>query len=276
LAFGFPAGAFQLSSGFFTGLGAALLIATYDYWGAYNINFLGAEVRDPGRTIPRAIVWSVALVAVLYLLMNTSVLGTMPWQELVGQAGENARLSVAAVVVQRAYGALAGRIVALLVVWTAFASVYALLLGYSRVPYAAALDGNYFHVFARVHPRHRIPNVSLLMLAAVSIVFCMLQLVDLVAALVVIRILLQFLLQQVGLIVLRRTQPELERPFRVWLYPLPPLVAIAGFLYILFSRPNFAREIFFAMVVVLTGTATYMVRAGRRREWPFAQQRMHE
>jgi amino acid transporter len=269
LAFGFPPGAFTPSRGFFTGLGAALLIATYDYWGAYNINFLGAEVREPGRTIPRAIVWSVALVAVLYLLLNTSVLGTMPWQELVGQAGANARLSVAAVVVQRAYGALAGRIVALLVMWTAFASAYALLLGYSRVPYAAALDDNYFRIFARVHPRHRIPHVSLLMLAGVSMVFCMLQLADLVAALVVIRILLQFLLQQVGVMVLRHTQPELPRPFRIWLYPLPPLVAIAGFLYILFSRPNFARELFFALAVVLTGTATYLLRSYRRREWPF-------
>ena len=192
--------------------------------------------------------------AALYLLMNTSVLGTMPWQELIGQAGANARLSVAAVVVQGHTARWRGRMVALLVVWTAFASVYALLLGYSRVPYAAALDDNYFRIFARVHPRHRIPNVSLLMLAGVSMVFCMLQLVDLVAALVVIRILLQFLLQQVGVMVLRRTQPDMERPFRIWLYPLPPLVAIAGFLYILFSRPHFAREIFFAMVVVLTGT----------------------
>ncbi len=269
LAFGFPEGAFTPNTEFFTGLGAALLIATYDYWGAYNINFLGAEVRDPGRTIPRAIVWSVALVGVLYLLLNTSVLGTMPWQEL---AHEPAKLSVAAVVVQRAYGPVAGNVVALLVVWTAFASVYALLLGYSRVPYAAALDGNYFKVFARVHPRHRIPNVSLLMLAGVSMIFCMLQLADLVAALVVIRILLQFLLQQVGVMVLRRTQPELERPFRIWLYPLPPVVAIVGFLYILFSRPHFARELFFATVVVLTGTATYMLRAYKRREWPFRQQ----
>jgi APA family basic amino acid/polyamine antiporter len=113
-------------------------------------------------------------------------------------------------------------------------------------------------------------------LAGVSMLFCMLQLADLVAALVVIRILLQFLLQQVGVMVLRRTQPELERPFRIWLYPLPPVVAIAGFLYILFARPHFAREIFFAMVVVLTGTATYMVRAQRRREWPFAQEPMHK
>jgi amino acid transporter len=271
LAFGFPAGAFRLSGGFFTGLGAALLIATYDYWGAYNICFLGAEVRDPGRTIPLAIIWSVGLVAALYLLMNTSVLGSMPWQELIGQAGTNARLSVAAVVVQRASGRLAGEVVAVLVVWTAFASVYALLLGYSRVPYAAALDDNYFRIFAHVHPRHRIPNVSLLMLTGVSMIFCVLQLADLVAALVVIRILLQFLLQQVGVMVLRHTQPGLNRPFRIWLYPLPPLVAIAGFLYILFSRPHFAREIFFAMVVVLTGTATYLLRARQRREWPFTQ-----
>ena len=166
---------------------------------------------------------------------------------------------------------LPGGVVAALVVWTAFSSVYALLLGYSRVPYAAALDDNYFRVFARVHPRHRIPHVSLLMLAGVAMLFCMLQLVDLVAALVVIRILLQFLLQQVGVMVLRHTQPQLHRPFRLWLYPLPPLVAITGFLYILFSRPNFTRELFFAMIVVLTGTASYLPRAYRRREWPFAQ-----
>jgi basic amino acid/polyamine antiporter, APA family len=274
LAFDFPPDAFRPSIGFFTGLGAALLIATYDYWGAYNINFLGAEVRDPGRTIPRAIVWSVALVAVLYLSLNTSVLGTMPWQELIGQAGANARLSVAAVVVQRAYGALAGRIIALLVMWTAFASVYALLLGYSRVPYAAAMDDNYFRVFARVHPRHRIPHVSLLMLTGVAMLFCMLQLADLVAALVVIRILLQFLLQQVGVMVLRHTQPDLPRPFKIWFYPLPPIVAIVGFLYILFSRPNFARELFFALAVVLTGTATYMIRSYKRREWPFVRRNL--
>jgi amino acid transporter len=178
---------------------------------------------------------------------------------------------VVAVPLQSGYGSIAGRIIALLVVWTAFASVYALLLSYSRVPYAAALDGNYFRVFARVHPRHRFPNVSLLVLGAVSIIFCVFQLVDLLAALVVIRILLQFLLQQVGLIVLRRTQPQMERPFRVWLYPFPPLIAIAGFLYILFARPAFERELFFAFLIVLTGSVLYLARAAKRHEWPFAQ-----
>lgn len=268
-AFSFPAGAFAPSLGFFEGLGTATLIATYDYWGAYNICFLGGEVRNPGYTIPRAILWSVGLVAALYLMMNISVLGVLPWQWMVGAAGANARLSVIAFFMQSVYGNLAGRIVALFVVWTAFASVYALLLSYSRVPYAAALDGNYFRAFARVHPRHRFPNVSLLVLGAVSTLFCIFQLIDLLAALVVIRILLQFLLQQVGLIVLRHTRPEMERPFRVWLYPFPPLIACAGFLYILFARPAFARELFFAFLIVLTGSALYLVRAAKRREWPF-------
>jgi APA family basic amino acid/polyamine antiporter len=267
LAFHFESGAFALSRTFFAGLGSALLIATYDYWGAYSICFVGGEVRDPGRTIPRAILWSVALVAVLYMLMNTSVLGLIPWRELT-EAGD-AKLSVAAVVMRRVYGAFAGEIIAVLVIWTAFASVYALLLAYSRVPYAAAIDGNYFRVFARLHPRYLFPNVSLLVLAGVSLAFCMLQLVDLVAALVVIRILLQFLLQHVGVMVLRRTQPEMNRPFRIWLYPLPPIIAMIGFLYILFSRPHFGQEVFFAAIVAVTGTILYMLRARARGEWPF-------
>ena len=270
LAFGFPPGAFHPSRGFFEGLGAAMLITTYDYWGAYNICFLGGEVRNPGRTIPRAVLWSITLVAALYLLMNISVMGVMPWQELSGQAGSDARLSVVAVFMQRVYGVMAGRGIALLIIWTAFASVYSLLLGYSRVPYAAALDGNYFSIFARVHPRFKFPNVSLLALGGMAMLFCVLQLADLIAALVVVRILLQFLLQQVGLIVLRYKQPELARPFRVWLYPLPPLLAILGFAYILFSRPAFQRELYFAAVLVVVGSILYIVRARSRQEWPFA------
>ena len=270
LAFGFPPGAFQLSSGIFYRAGRGVADCHLRLLGRLQHKFSG---RRGAR--------SRANDSASHRVVGGAGGGSLPADEyeragddavagIIGQAGANARLSVAAVVVQRAYGAVAGRIVAALVVWTAFASVYALLLGYSRVPYAAALDDNYFRIFAHVHPRHRIPNVSLLMLAGVSMVFCVLQLGDLVAALVVIRILLQFLLQQVGVMVLRHTQPEMERPFRIWFYPLPPLVAIAGFLYILFSRPHFAREIFFAMVVVLTGTVTYLLRAWRRREWPFS------
>jgi basic amino acid/polyamine antiporter, APA family len=260
-AFDMPGGAFRLSVPFFQGLGAALLISTYDYWGAYNICFLGGEVREPERTIPRAILISVAAVAALYLLLNVSVLGVIPWRELTTPGATNAKLSVAAVLMERTYGVWAGRAIAGLVIWTAFASVYTLLLGYSRVPYAAACDGGFFRCFARLHPRFQFPYISLLVLAAVTTMFCTLQLVDIVSALVVVRIVLQFLLQQIGVIVDRVRHPLRKRPFRMWLYPLPALMSIVGFLYILFGRANFGRDIVLALAIVILGTIFYGLRS---------------
>ena len=269
-AFDFPAGAFTPSQAFFTGLGSAMMIATYDYWGYYNVCFLGGEVKDPGRTIPRALLLSIALVGALYLVMNVSILGVVPWRELAGTGQGTAARAPIALFMARIHGTWAANCVTVLVLWTAFASVFALLLGYSRVPYAAALDGNYFRVMARLHPRHRFPTASLLALAAVASLACFLSLADVIAALVVIRIALQFLVQAVGVIVLRVRRPELPRPFRMWLYPLPAVVASAGFVFILLNRHNAARELRYATVVLLVGLAIYLTRAWRRRDWPFA------
>ncbi len=267
-AFDFPAGAFTLSSGFFTGMGAAMLIATYDYWGYYNVCFLGGEVKDPGRNIPRALILSIVAVAAIYIVMNISVLGVIPWREMAAHNGEQNNYIVS-VFMERIYGSWAGRAIAVLIIWAAFASVFSLLLGYSRVPFAAALDGNYFKVFARVHPEKRFPTVSLLALGAVAILFCLLRLADVIAALVVIRILLQFIVQAVGVMVLRHRQPDMPRPFRMWLYPLPALLAIAGFLFILLSRKNFQREIKYALVILALGLLIYFIRSWKRKEWPF-------
>src|SRR6516165_7862724 len=266
-AFDFPPDAFHLSPAFFTGMGAAMLIATYDYWGYYNVCFLGGEVKDPGRTIPRALIISIVVVAVLYLVMNISVLGGLPWREMADPGDQDKY--IISVFMQRIYGNWAGRTVSVLIMWTAFASVFSTLLGYSRVPYAAALDGNYFRAFAKVHPHHRFPTVSLLALGGVAMLFCFLRLADVIAALVVIRILLQFIVQAVGVMVLRKRQPDMPRPFRMWLYPLPALLAIAGFLFILMARKNFLREIKYAIVIVIVGLAIYLIRARKNREWPF-------
>jgi amino acid transporter len=268
-AFDFPTGAFTLSPAFFTGMGAAMLIATYDYWGYYNVCFLGGEVKNPGRTIPRALILSIVAVAAIYIVMNISVLGVIPWREMMGQSSEQNNYIVS-VFMERIYGNWAGRAIAALIIWTAFASVFSLLLGYSRVPYAAALDGNFFRAFARVHPEKRFPTVSLLALGAVAICFCLLRLADVIAALVVIRILLQFIVQAVGIIVLRRRRPDMPRPFRMWLYPLPALMAIVGFCYILFARKNFQREIKYALLILIAGLLVYFVRSWKRNEWPFA------
>jgi amino acid transporter len=265
-AFTFPPGAFTLSPAFFTGLGSAMLIATYDYWGYYNVTFMGAEVKDPARTIPRAILISIACVAAIYLLMNVTVLAVLPWQPLLGAQSVDARRAIISLFMETAYGPhlgpIFGKVAAVLVMLTAFASVFSLLLGYSRIPYAAARDGNYFKAFGRLHPTKSFPHVSLLTLGAAAIVFCFFSLKDVIAALVVLRILLQFLLQHVGVIYLRRTQPGLARPFRIWLYPLPPIVALLGFSFILLSRPNFERELLVAAVLIVAGTAIYLLRRG--------------
>jgi amino acid transporter len=137
------------------------------------------------------------------------------------------------------------------------------------VPYAAALDGNYFKAFAKVHPEYRFPYVSLLALGGVAALFCFLRLVDVIAAMVVIRIMLQFLLQAIGVIVLRVRRPDMPRPFRMWLYPLPALIAALGFSYILFVRVNALKEIRYALVILILGIGIYLVRAWRNSDWPF-------
>ncbi len=268
-AFDFPAGAFALSHNFFLGMGAAMLVATYDYWGYYNVCFLGDEIKEPSRNIPRALLLSILLVGCLYVVMNVSILGVVPWREIIDPGHPNRGLYVVSIFMERIYGSWAANLATGLVMWTAFASVFSLMLGYSRVPYAAALDGNYFRIFARVHPQHRFPYVSLLALGSVAALFCFLSLADVIAALVVIRITLQFLVQAVGLIVLRIRRPDLPRPFRMWLYPLPALVASLGFIYVLIYRTNSIKQIHYALVILISGIIIYMLRAWRNREWPF-------
>ncbi len=275
-AFSFPPNAFHLDRGFFLGLGAAMLVANYDYWGYYNVCFFGGEVKDPSRNIPRALLISIVAVAALYMVMNISILGVLPWQELQQTAQSDTRNYTISIFMQRLYGTHAAQLATVLIMWTAFASVFSLLLGYSRVPYAAARDGNYFRQFGEVHPKHHIPHVSLLALGFVASLFCFLRLADVIAALVVIRIMIQFLVQAVGLIWLRTTRPEFPRPFRMWFYPLPALLAIVGFLYVLTQRPNAGREIRYGIVIIVIGTLVYAIRAWRGGKWPFGESRQAE
>jgi basic amino acid/polyamine antiporter, APA family len=268
-AFDFPSGAFTLNHNFFIGLGGALMIASYDYWGYYNVAFLGDEIEDPAKNIPRALLLSILLVACLYIVMNVCILAVIPWREMVQAGQNNSGLYVVSLFMQRVYGTWAGRTVTALIIVAAFASVFSLMLGYSRVPYAAAKDGNYFKAFAKVHPVHRFPSVSLLALGVVAALSCFFRLKDVIAAQVVIRLILQFLVQAVGSIVLRIRQPDLPRPFRMWLYPLPALLASAGFVFILFKRENWQREMRYAIIILLTGVSIYIFRAWKDSQWPF-------
>ncbi len=273
-AFSFPAGAFSRPGDFMLGLGAAMLIATYDYWGYYNVCFLGAEIRQPERNIPRAIIYSIVMVAALYIVMNISILGVMPWQELQQAATPESRFYVAATVLQRTFGNWAGTFGAFLIIWTAFASVFSLMLGYSRVPYAAAADNNFFPIFGKLHRKHQFPHVSLITLGGVAIIACLFSLAQVIAALVVIRIMVQFLMQVIGLLILRARHPEFPRPFRMYLYPIPAFLALAGFIYILFVRPSI-KEVRFGLVIAVIGMLLFLARSWQRKEWPFSGASAH-
>jgi amino acid transporter len=256
------------------GLAQATLITTYDYWGYYNITFLGSEVKQPERTIPRAILLSVLFVASFYVAMNLAALPSVRQaaSHVVAGAATAApvKLQLVAQIAQSAFGQWAGRVMAALIVWTAFASVFSLLLGYSRVPYAAARDGNYFSFLAAIHPRHGIPHRSLVALGAVAAAFCFLTLTQVITLLVITRILLQFSLQHVGVMLLRWKQPELNRPFKMPLYPLPPLLAMAGFIFMLANRAHALGGLVAAVAIGVSGTAIYLYRARRGSQWPFS------
>lgn len=275
LAFTFPPGAWTLHWAFFAGLGAATVNTIYTYWGYYNVCHLGGEIRDPERNIPRGIFLSIAGIAVLYLAMQTSILGVLPWQE-----AQHSPFIVSAFV-ERLYGPGLARFATVLILWVAFASLFSVILGYSRVPYAAALDGNFFSVFARVHPTKRFPHVSLLTLGAVGLVFSVLfKLSTVIKAILAMRLLVQFIGQAVGVMILRRRWPAERLPFRMWLYPLPAVVTILGWAALFVATGSFhfyGLRIPFAaagVLIILLGVFVYFIRARMLREWPFEEARL--
>jgi amino acid transporter len=264
-AFNFPPDAFHIDSAFFLGLGAGMLISSYDYWGYYNVCFLGAEVRDPRRTIPRAVLGSIAIVGNLYLLMNVSVLGVLPWREMTQYTDSHARMFTMAVFMERLYGHTAAGILVILIAVAALASVLALLLGYSRIPFAAAQDGNFPAWFGSLHKKHLIPQHSLLTLGCVTLLCCIFRLQEVITTLVVIRILFQFLLQGTAVLLPKHRRQRKEYGFRMPLYPLPVILALSGFLFILFSRPHFLKEMLTAGLILLAGAIVYTLRYLRTR-----------
>jgi len=221
-----PPGAFHLNLAWAVGLAGAMRLAVYDYLGYYNICYLGDEVRQPARTIPRAVIWSVVIVAALYLTMNVSIIAVVPWRE--AMASQN----IAAMFMERLYGRGAAIVLTGLIIWTAAAGCFAMTLGYSRIPFAAALKGDFFPVFSRLHGKKRYPWVSLWVITLLTAAFCFLPLGKVIDAAVAVRILVQFVGQIVALRVLRTTRPAASLPFRMWLYPIPSLLALAGWIFI--------------------------------------------
>jgi amino acid transporter len=268
IAFDFPPGAFNFSLGFFLGLGAASRIGIYDYLGYYDVCYIGDEVRDPGRVIPRSILISTAAVAVIYFGINLSIIGVVPWREFVPADAHPESNFIVSIFMQKIYGTGVAMIFTLLVLWTAFGSVFALLLGYSRIPFAAAESGYFFRVFGRLHPTKDFPYVSLLVLGTISIIAGFFSLGTVIDALIVTRILVQFMGQAFGLILLRRRSPDMPRPYRMWLYPVPALIAVLGWIFVFATTQLLV--IVFGVGVLALGCLAFLLWSWNTKRWPFS------
>ncbi len=264
IAFDIPAGAFSLDLDWFRGLGNGTANVLYLFLGYYQVCYLGAEVREPGRTIPRAVVYSILGVTVIDVIISFSFIGVVPWREaLVSQ-------SIGSEFMTRVYGPWAGQVLAGMIVVTAFASIFALLLGYSRVPYAAAKDGVFLGYFKKLHPTKEFPHRSLLLIGVAAIVASFFELQDVILALMAARIIIQFIFHTIALFLIRARRPDIERPFQMWFYPLPAVISLLGYIYVFSSLG--LRFIVFGVVTLLAGAGVYLLVAKGQAEWPFHRQ----
>ncbi len=260
-AFTFPPNAFHLSTTFFMGLGAATLVSMYDYSGYFNVCLIGGEIKNPTKTIPRAILLSIGILAVLYIAMSLSIIGVVPWRQALGSH------AIVSEYMERLYGVRAASLMTILILWVAFASVFCVLLGYTRVPYAAASEGHFFSAFARLHPTRRFPTFSVLFLGCASAFACVLSLESLIKTLIVIQIVTQFAAQCIAVMIIRQARRQIKRPFSMPLYPLPALIAIIGWLFILCTSGGPYLIAGFSLLAL--GVGAFLLRAKLLQQWPF-------
>ena len=266
LAFHYPHNAF--AGGFAAALGAGLLIAIYDYLGYNTTAYMGGELRNPGKVMPRSIIISIAAIMVIYLAMNIGVVGVLPWHKVAHAT------SVASVAITHNWGGAAADVVTVLILITAFASVFAGLLGGSRVPFHAARDRLFFGVFGRLHPKYDFPHVSLLVMGLITAAGSFFTLTTVINVLLAVIIWVQAVAQIVALTVLRRRQPDLIRPYKQWLYPLPSLAALAGWLYVYASATSTA--LIWSVVWLAAGVVAYLGWARYYHNWPFGPKQVRE
>ena len=260
--FDFPPGAFDFSRmAFWMGLGGASTFAIYDYLGYQNVCYLGAEIKDPVRVIPRAIIYSILGIAAIYFVMNIGIISVIPWEETQGNT------HIVSTFIEKLYGPVAGQIVTGLILIAAFASVWSLMLGYSRIPYAASLDGGFFRIFSRIHPTKNIPHISLLTVGTITVVVSALfRLTDVIKGLMAIRILIEFVSQAIAIFVLTRKGTKF--PFKMWLYPIPALASITLWLYLFATIGSLYIKI--GLGLLSLGIVVYLVRAKLLSEFPFS------
>lgn len=261
-------GSFDLAMLVSFAFGQSCVKTIYSYLGYYNVCHLGSEIKTPGKNIPKSMFISVVGIAILYLAMNMSVGSVIPWQEIQTWQKNDENHFVVSVFIERLYGNTAAIVATIMILWVALASLFAVMLGYSRVPYAAAVDGAFFNIFARLHPTKNFPYISLLVLAGFAFVFSLLfRMGDIISGILAMRIMVQFIGQAVGVVLLRKKIGTKHLPYKMPLYPIPVILVILMWIFIFASTGWKIMGSF--LVVLISGIVVYLVQANMKKQWPF-------
>lgn len=248
--------------------GQACIKTVYSYLGYYNVCHLGGEIKNPGKNIPRSMFISVVGIAVLYLAMNVSVSSVIPWQEIKSWQANNLNNFVVSTFIERLYGNTAANIATVMILWVALASLFAVMLGYSRVPYAAAADGAFFKLFAKLHPTKNFPYVSLLILAGLAFIFSLLfKMKHVIDGILAMRIVVQFIGQAIGVMLLRKQKGSAHLPYKMPLYPLPVMLAVLMWLFVFYATGLTIIASF--LLVFGSGVLVYFLFAKYTGKWPY-------
>ncbi len=252
---------------FVTALSAASVKTIYSFLGYYNICHLGGEIKNPQKNIPRSMYISIAGITIFYLLMNISVASVLPQNIL-----QSSSFAVSDFMETLA-GRGAATIITILILWVAFASVFSATLGYSRIPYAAAEDGAFFKVFAKLHPTKNFPYISLLALGAVAFIFSLLfRISDVIDAIIAMRILVQFVGQGVGLLLLSKRKGRNFFTWKMPFFPIPAIIAMIIWLAIFYATGW--KMMLGGLAVIFCGIIAYLIKSKVNAEWPFIKKQV--
>lgn len=238
-----------------TALGQVLIAALFAYDGWINVGAIAGEMKNPGKDLPKAIVGGLSMVMAVYLVINLAYLWVAPASEL-AQAS-----APAAVVATKIFGSMGGKFITVGILISVFGGLNGYLLTGPRIPYTLACEGKLpaSKMLAKLN-KGGVPSNSTFLIAILACLYALTGQFNLLTDLTVFIIWVFYVLTFIGVFKLRKDQPNLERPYRVPLYPVIPLIAIVGGLFVIVNQLLSATGIAVAgLVVTAIGLPVYSV-----------------
>ncbi|MGJ7034576.1 APC family permease [Anoxybacillus eryuanensis] len=256
--FGMDSGSSQAIS-----MGAAVLATLWAYDGWMNVGFVAGEMKNPAKTLPKAIITGILIVMLAYVTVNVALLHVLRADEIVA-LGPNAASEAATIL----FGAFGGKLIAIGILISIFGCLNGKVLTFPRMPLAMATDRlfPFSRYFSRIHPKWRTPVFATLMQITIAIVMMLLGNADRLTDIAIFSVFLFYGFAFYAVFLLRKSSPSNEQLYRVPLYPFTPIVALAGTAYIIMSTVLHAPlDAFLSIVVTISGIPIYYIITKKRQ-----------